>query len=1160
MTEITEQKFAPRTPTPNSSDVEAVTDAAIRRAHDWLSETDSRESHSESKATEQLAELVRDPNGVHFTMDFVDRVARPEDNKVAAQELRKLTDVPDFLGPINKAMLGLGGLVGKALPDVVMPLARQRMRQMVGHLVLDADGKALNSLLDKAAAEGNELNLNLLGEAVLGNDEADDRAERTIELIRNPRVTYVSVKASSLCAQLNPWDIEGSTQRLKEQLRPIYRAAMEQSPQVFINLDMEEYKDLHLTIKLFTELLSEDEFTNLETGIVLQAYLPDTYDALVQLAEFAAERRAAGGAPIKVRLVKGANLSMEHVEAELHGWTSAPYSSKPEVDANYLRLLDYILQPEHADNIRIGVASHNLFTVALAWELAVKRGVERQIDAEMLQGMSPSQARAVRDVVGRMILYTPVVNVEDFDVAVSYLVRRLEETSEPQNFLPALFAPEVEGPDDRTPMGEQEDRFRAAVDTRWTTFAGPRRTQDRNLDSGTQAVSLGRFVNEPDTDPALRANREWALNALQADPGEPVNEEVTDSAVVDTAVARAKQLAQEWGARSGAERADVLDRIADALADARGELVSVMAFEANKTVDQSDPEVSEAIDFATYYAESARALDDARSVFTPHEVVVVTPPWNFPVAIPVGGMLASLAAGSAVIIKPAPQVVRCAEIAVDAIHRGMVAAGVDTELLQLVRADEGEAGERLITHEDVDSIILTGATDTAKLFRSWKPELKINAETSGKNAMIITPSADPDLAVADLYMSAFGHSGQKCSAASLVILVGPQAESKRFLNQLLDAVRTLKVGPGTDISTTMNGLVEPPTDKLQRGLTVLEPGERWLIKPEQLNEEGTLWSPGVRDGVQPGSWYHTHECFGPILGIMHAKDLDQAIDWQNSTGFGLTGGIHSLDNDEIEHWIDRVEVGNAYVNRGITGAIVQRQSFGGWKNSVLGNGAKAGGPNYVAQQGTWADGDLKPRDVAVRPAIARLLRDAAQNYTDYLGEEDVAWLWRAAELDELAWREEFGVEHDATALTAEANVFRYRPLLAPLRVRLGAGYQLRDLLRLEIGAMVTGTELDVSAGQRIARHLHSLGLAVRQISDDAFDVEIAEDESVRVRTLGEVDSSLRDAAVESSSVILDAPVLADGRRELLHLLLEQAVSVTMHRFGIIRETGNLKRF
>ncbi len=1155
---MTSQTSPAYSPLPVSSDVEDVVESAVKRARTWLEQT-SASDKSDSTATERLAALVRDPEGVNFTMDFVDRVARPEDNGTAAAALAKMPAGPDFLGPLNKAALRLGGLVGPALPNVVMPLARQRMRQMVGHLVLDAEGKALNKLLDESHAAGYQLNLNLLGEAVLGDEEAARRSEQTLALINNPRVTYVSVKASSLCAQLNPWDLEGSVVRLKDTLRPLYRAAHAQSPQVFINLDMEEYKDLRLTIRLFTELLDEPEFRDYEAGIVLQAYLPDTFDAVVELAEFAARRREAGGAPIKVRLVKGANLSMEKAEAEVHGWAQAPYFTKAEVDANYLRLLDWLLRPEHADNLRVGVASHNLYTMSLAWELAVRRGVEHQMDAEMLQGMAPDQARSVADVVGRMILYTPVVHSEDFDVAVSYLVRRLEENAEPQNFLHALFAPEIEGPDHLTPLEEQEQRFRRSVAERWTTTAEPQRRQDRGAESGRQAPRIGRFVNEPDTDPALRANRAWALDLLAAAPYTPESPEVTDPAVVDAAVARAHELAPGWASRSGFERAEVLDSIADELADSRADLLSVMAHEGGKTVEQSDPEVSEAIDFATYYGESARALDAARSVFTPHKLTVVTPPWNFPVAIPTGGVLAALAAGSAVIIKPAPQVVACAEVAVAAIHRALDAHGLDRDLVQLVRTDEGDAGQRLVSHPDVDSVILTGASETAKLFRSWRPEMQINAETSGKNAIVVTPAADPDLAVSDIYHSAFGHSGQKCSAAALLILVGPAGKSKRVLNQLVDAVSTLKVGPGTDISTTMNGLIEPPGDKLLRGLTQLDEGETWLVRPRKLDEEGRFWSPGIRDNVQPGSWYHQNECFGPVLGIMHAETLEEAVEWQNSTGFGLTGGIHSLDDDEIAWWMDNVEVGNAYVNRGITGAIVQRQPFGGWKDSSLGTGAKAGGPNYVGQQGTWTEGTLAQAQVQLIPEVAAELRAAYDRLRGQLTDADLAWLRSAAELDELAWREEFGVEHDLTALRSEANIFRYRPLLQPFKVRVGPGFALRDVIRLRLAGLRTGTKVDVSASPRVAAELRKVGVEVRQISDDAFDVEVEDTPGARVRVLGEVDSPLWEAAVESQSVVLDHPVLADGRRELLPLLLEQAVSVTMHRFGVLRPVGHLER-
>ncbi len=1136
------------TPVANAADVDQAAEAAIIRAKEWLALTNDAASKKEAAATEQLAALVRDEDGIRFTMGFVDRVARPADNTVAARELSKLanpfkTKIPAFIGGVDKGLVGIGSIAAPMLPSMVMPLARKRLRQMVGHLVLDAEGKALDAKLEQAQREGYQLNLNLLGEAVLGETEAKSRLERTRQLLTNPKVTYVSIKASSVCAQLNPWDLAGNTERLKERLRPLYREAKNRSPHAFINLDMEEYKDLHLTIKLFTELLSEDEFLDLEAGIVLQAYLPDTFDALVQLAEFAQKRRDLGGAKIKIRLVKGANLSMERVEAQLHDWPQAPYSTKEEVDANYIRLMDYIFQPEHADNVRIGIASHNLYTVALATELVRIRGVERQLDVEMLQGMAPAQARAVQKVVGGLILYTPVVHAEDFDVAVSYLVRRLEENGEKQNFLHALFAPGDE------PMADQEQRFKNSVRDRWKTFAGPRRTQDRRTESGAQSgVSAGQFIGEPDTDPSLSHNREWALSYLAQDPGPVESPLVTNPDDIDSFVATAKQQGKKWAQKTGADRAAVLTAIGNAFADARGKLLSVMTHESGKTVAEADPELSEAIDFAMYYAESARQLDHARSQFTPFNVVLVTPPWNFPVAIPMGGVFAALAAGAAVIIKPAPQVVRCAEVAISVVHEALAAAGVDTDLVQLVNADEAAAGQRLVSHQDVDSVILTGASDTARLFRSWKPQMTLNAETSGKNAIIVTPSADPDLAVADIYKSAFGHAGQKCSAASLVILVGSVGKSQRFINQLVDATKTLKVGHGTDITTTMNGIIEAPGEKLHRGLTQLEPGETWLVKPQKLNEEGTLWSPGIRDNVQPGSWYHTNECFGPVLGIMRAETLAEAIEYQNSTGYGLTGGIHSLDEAEIAQWREAVEVGNAYINRGITGAIVERQSFGGWKDSAIGSGAKAGGPNYVAQQGTWAEGNLDSVPVtSIDPAINRALKDMVQLLN--LNETDATWLRKAASLDALAWREEFGVEHDRTALICETNVFRYRPLLKAIQVRIGTGFKLRDILRLQLAALITGSPVRFSS----ATELTDAGIAVDVISDAAFAREVRNNPGVRVRTLGEVDEALYVAAAESSSVILDQPVLADGRRELLPFLLEQAVATTTHRFGVINK-------
>ncbi len=1061
---------------------------------------------------------------------------------MAARELARIAGrgakLPGFANVVDRTMLRTGAVLAPRAPRLVVPLARRRLRQLVGHLVVDASDRSLARHLAAARAQGRRLNLNLLGEAVLGEDEADRRLERTLELIRRPDVDYVSVKASSVASQLVPWDLEGSRGRLVERLTPLFGAARDEG--VFVNLDMEEYKDLDLTLALFTTLLDRPGLRGVSAGIVLQAYLPDSVAALDQVAAFARRRVDAGGAPLKVRLVKGANLAMERVDAALHDWPQAPYATKAEVDANYVRLLDRALRPELADALRVGVASHHLHHVALAVELAAARGVEHQMDVEMLQGMAPAQADAVAaDLPGSesLVLYTPVVHAEDFDAAVSYLVRRLEENAGHENYLYAMFS--ADGP------ASYVDRFRASVRDRDTVADTPRRTQDRSAEQWAPATTAtahslhptpGRrrspddeagFRNEPDTDPSLSANRDWARHAVAAAPAVVGEPELTDPAAVDAVVDRAA--ASTWRDTPPAERARLLREAARSLAAARTGLLTTMVGEAGKTVAEADPEISEAVDFAAYYADRAEELDPTR--FTPARVVVVTPPWNFPVAIPLGGCLAALAAGAAVVIKPAPQVRACAEVGVAALHR----AGIPADALTLVHTDEGAAGQRLITHPAVERVVLTGASETAALFRAWRPDLPLIAETSGKNALVITPAADPDLAVADLLRSAFGHAGQKCSAASLAILVGSTGDprsrvGRRFRRQLADAVRTLRVGHGSDLTTTMGPLVDALTPKLERALTTLEDGESWLVEPRHLGDR--RWTPGVREGVAPGSWFHLTECFGPVLGLMTAATLDEAIDLQNATGYGLTGGLHSLDADEIDHWSERVEVGNAYVNRHITGAIVQRQSFGGWKGSVVGPGAKPGGPNYVAQFGTWADpadpagASGATGDGSALPAapLGRAAADLLASVAPTVAAGDLTWLRAAAGSDAAAWRDEFSVEHDPTGIAAEANVFRYRPL-PELRVVVGEDAAARDVLRVRLAGACAGVDV------------HEVGP----------DVEPAPGE--RLRVVGTVPEALRRAAAEVGASLVDAPVLADGRRELLPVLREQAISVTRHRFG-----------
>lgn len=1272
----------PSTPLPAPAGLPAeLADRAVAMAERWIAESDGGEM---DRSAQRLASVLKDPDGLPFTIGFVDGVMRPESLSAAASALHRIAPrVPEFLPWYLRGAVHAGGALAPVLPAPVVPIARRVLREMVGHLVVDARPEKLGPAIAALREGGARLNLNLLGEAVLGEAEAQRRLEGIHDLIRRPDVDYVSVKVSAIASHVSMWAFDEVVDGVVARLLPLYLTALgregasgdsgaEEAPvapdQTFINLDMEEYRDLDLTVAVFMRLLEDPRLHQLESGIVLQAYLPDALGALERLTSWARDRVEAGGAPIKIRLVKGANLAMERVDALMHGWPLATYDAKVDADANYLRCLDAALDPASTAAVRIGVAGHNLFNIAYAWLLAGERGVRDRLEFEMLLGMAQGQVAAVAREVGPVLLYVPVVRPDEFDVAISYLVRRLEENASGENFLSAASDLAT----DRPTFERERDRFLASVRRADDPNLGsaPNRTQDRSAEPSPQALRAGSrslrgatpevdsaltqvvlgiarsaaaddasestgsrsadtpggpretggdtepiepspeaqlfggqsfvetavfarresgaratgapgFRNSPDSDPALPANRAWARSILSRIETSTAGDatihaaEITDEDALRATIARVRDAAALWGAMPAADRSAVLVAAARQLEARRAELIEVAASETGKVLAEADVEVSEAVDFANYYAATARELDRVSgAVFVPSRVTVVTPPWNFPLAIPAGGVLAALAAGSGVVFKPAHQARRCGAVLAEALWD----AGVPRDLLALVSVHEGALGEQLVSHPDVDRVILTGSWDTAALFRSWRPELPLLAETSGKNAIIVMPSADLDLAVADLVRSAFGHAGQKCSAASLAILVGSTGRSRRFARQLIDATTSLRIGPPTDPLAEVGPLIEAPRGKLEWALTTLDDGEEWLVQPQRLDDEpetaGRLWSPGIRTGVRPGSRFHREEFFGPVLGVMHATSLSHAIELQNAVEYGLTAGLHTQNPHDLAVWLDRVEAGNLYVNRGITGAIVQRQPFGGWKRSSVGAGAKAGGPNYLIGLGSWrpSAGVQGSTTLHLRGLDSRIadVIEGAQPSLDYVAFE---WLRRAALSDAIAWDREYGQVKDVSKLGVERNLFRYRPV-PHTAVRATADAPWHWLLRVALAGVRSGSTLAISAPAGlpapVRRVLADQGVPVFVETDEQWlermsasgptdsstSTDAASPRPTRARLVGETESvaALHRALAERIDgdpdlAVYDGDVTTSGRLELLPFLREQSVTITAHRFG-----------
>ncbi|MFJ3379563.1 bifunctional proline dehydrogenase/L-glutamate gamma-semialdehyde dehydrogenase [Curtobacterium sp. NPDC090217] len=1182
-----------------SARLQDCTDDAVALVRRWLA---ASAGVKPDPGAARLAGVLRDEQGLDFTFGFVDKVIRPEDPRVAARNLEKVSqDVPDFLAWYLRGAVTFGGGFATMAPWAVIPTARKILRRMTGHLVVDATPAKLGPALAKIGGDGTRLNVNLLGEAVLGSAESDRRLQGTMDLLARDDIDYVSIKVSAVVPQMSMWAFDETVDRVVDRLVPLYRLAASSPTPKFINLDMEEYRDLDVTLAVFQELLGREEFLGLHAGIVLQAYLPDAAGALESLTSWAIARRARGGAPVKVRLVKGANLAMERVESIVHDWPLATWGSKRETDTAYLRMLDTALTPERTDAVRIGVAGHNLFDLATAWVLAQRRGVTDAVDVEMLLGMAATHADAVRADVGQILLYTPVVQPDEFDSAIAYLARRLQENASPENFMSGAF--DIDH--DQDVFDRELARWTASVAALDEPVPATNRTQDRRR-RPAEPGPRDHFDNVPDTDPAIPANRAWAADVLRRVPRSQLGSQtirgarVLDRTKLERIVGSAAQAGVNWGRQDPGDRAELLDLIGHELEVRRGDLIEVMAAETGKTITEADAEVSEAIDSAHYYADQARGLASVTGArYVPPRLTVVVPPWNFPVAIAAGGVLAALAAGSGVVLKPAPEAKRCGAVLADVLWD----AGVPHSLLQLVDLEEDILGRQLIAHPAVDRIILTGAAETARSFTWWRAGLPLTAETSGKNAIVVTPSADLDLAVQDVVRSAFGHAGQKCSAASLVILVGSVAESERFRRQLVDATRTLRVAWPDDPTAQMGPLIAEPKGKLRTGLTELGPGESWLVQPVPLDDSGRLWSPGIRDGVRPGSDFHQTEYFGPVLGIMHAETLDDAIAIQNGTDFGLTAGIHSLDVDEVADWMHRVQAGNLYVNRGITGAIVRRQPFGGWKQSSVGTGTKAGGPMYVATLGRW---EPTPRKVhksiqlhGLPPRVTAVIEAARSGLTF----EEFDQVRAGAISDVQARTEQYGVSHDPSALVVERNVLRYRP--QSIIVRQSEDASSGDLVRALVAATAARAHILLSTARPLPGPLTQLFASSRSPLDvvdhlvesdeefhrraasgdvfrdswsspsdepeDALDVVLSQGRErpkhtafggpgARIRLLGGDALALEEALGASIDVAIHhAPVVESGLIEMLPYLREQSVSITTHRFGDVdREFAELR--
>ena len=943
----------------------------------------------------------------HFKVQmfrFVDVLASLRHSGDIVQHLDEyFADMRNGFAPLMKT----GIRAAKIVPWLSAAVLRWNVSGMARQFISGRDPDDALKALRKSRKNRIGFTVDLLGEAVVSEKEAYEYGMRCLELLEGLAaqtkgwtdplgknadlfpVVNLSVKISALYSQMNPADPEDAISHLAPKLRPIMRRARELG--AFVNFDMESYAHKNSTLDLFKALFTESEFKDWpHAGIVIQAYLRDAERDLRDLIDWARQR----GTRFTVRLVKGAYWDYEKIKAAQNGWRCPVWLQKPESDANFEACTRVLLENE--DIVTAAFGSHNVRSIAHAQALAEQRGIDKsRFEFQLLYGMANPIKRALVEMGYRVREYCPVGELLP---GMAYLVRRLLENTSNEGFLrakfsdnastqqllrdpaqlvskrtrsevaPVEFSPEVAAKLDRRSQSKSPSRNGATLET------PPGDTYEN--------APLVNFVHKQSQELMRTALREvrarfgqryplvidgqkistdkWMASLNPSNPTEVVGS-VAEGRVADaeSAVKAARNAFQTWRQTTVAHRAELLERVAAIMDRRRFELSAVEVYEVGKAWAEADGDIREAIDFLLFYAQQMRIRSRPRLTqhvlgeesyqhYWPRGVALVIAPWNFPIAIMCGMVSAALVTGNTVIMKPAEPSAVLGALLMEMFEE----AGVPPGVLNFLPGHGSVIGAHLVDHPDVEMIAFTGSREvglkiweSAGKTRPGQRELKrVVCEMGGKNAIIIDSDADLDEAIVDTVYSAFGYQGQKCSACSRLIVL--EENYGRVVERLIAATASLRVGnpeaPGIYVGPVID---ERAYQQIQKRITQGTTEATLAYQAKELPSQGYFIPPTIFTDVKPNSKLAQSEIFGPVLSVLKARDLDQAIEFANGTEYALTAGFFSRSPANIERVKGALVAGNVYINRSCTGAVVGRHPFGGFKMS--GSGTKAGGSDYL---------------------------------------------------------------------------------------------------------------------------------------------------------------------------------------------------------------------
>jgi RHH-type transcriptional regulator, proline utilization regulon repressor / proline dehydrogenase / delta 1-pyrroline-5-carboxylate dehydrogenase len=877
------------------------------------------------------------------------------------------------------------GIAGKLTGKIMNMTIRSNLEGMAKQFIIGENTKDALKTLKKLRSDGFTFTVDILGEATVSEKEAIAYMDMYLELLTALQENYrkwdpiggkdldwghaplvnISVKPSALFSQTDPMDFEGSVRCMQQRLDSIYRKVIEVGG--FMRIDMEHHRFKDITLEVYRRMRASDEFHHYpHFGIALQSYLRETDQDLNNLLQWARDKKL----PISIRLVKGAYWDYETIIAKQNGWEIPVYTIKAESDAAFERHSRMIL--ENHTICHFACASHNIRSISSVIEIARELNIpEDRYEFQVLYGMAEPVRKGLLNVAKRVRLYAPFGNLLP---GMAYLVRRLLENTANESFLRQSFVEDAD--------------VERLMENPLSTLERIKRNNQISLEKSSTPAH---FANEPLADftkVEIRNRFAEAIKKVRQDLGRTyplhiggmdlvttdiipsVNPAAPDEVIgyvcqastqhIDQAIAAAGAALPAWKALAVGDRANYLFKAAQIARTKMYELSAWQVLEVGKQWGQAQADVAEAIDFLEYYGREMVRLGSPRRmgrapgeinhlIYQPKGITAVIAPWNFPLAISCGMTAASIVAGNTVLYKPAGP----SSVVGHTLHNILQEAGLPKGVFNFVPGRGEIIGDYLIEHPQIALIAFTGSMEVghrilnkASIVQPGQQQIKrVVAEMGGKNAIIIDDDADLDEAIKQVVNSAFAFQGQKCSACSRVIVV--ESIYQKFIERLVQAASSIGIGPAENPAYFMGPVIDQKAQKLITDYIALAKQEGRLLLCRDNPGNGYYVPLTIVEGITPEHRLAQEEIFGPVLAVMKVKDIDQAINWANSTQFGLTGAIFSRSPHHLDKARTGFNVGNLYLNRGCTGAMVERHPFGGFKMSGI--GSKTGGPDYLLQ-------------------------------------------------------------------------------------------------------------------------------------------------------------------------------------------------------------------